>query len=141
MKRVLLLVCGWALVAIAAVGVILPVLPTTPFVLLAALCFSCSSEKMYRLLLKSRLFGPYIENYRTKQGVSAAVKARAIVLLWLLLGVSAAAMHRTWSTVLFSAVGIGVTAHLLALKTKKAPGAKLSAAPGPPEGRAGEKPL
>ncbi len=121
MKKTLLLISGWLLVAVAAVGVILPVLPTTPFVLLAACCFSLSSERLYRFLLNNRFFGPYIENYKTKQGVSAAHKARAIVTLWVLLILSAVIARILWLTLLLAAVGIGVTIHLLLMKTKKEP--------------------
>lgn len=119
MKKTLLLIAGWLSVALAAAGVILPVLPTTPFILLAACCFSLSSEKMYHFLLKNRYFGPYIENYKTNQGVSAAHKARAIVTLWVLLVVSAVVVRLLWLTLLLCAVGVAVTIHLLLMKTKK----------------------
>ena len=119
MKKAVLFLSGWTLLLLAAIGVFLPILPTTPFVLLAALCFSCSSEKMHRFLLKSRLFGPYIENYRTGRGVPAAAKARGIAMLWLLLAVSAFAMRKAWATAMFAVIGIGVTIHLLLLKTRK----------------------
>ena len=124
MKRILLLLCGWVSLGLAVLGIFLPVLPTTPLVLLGAICFSSSSDKMYRILLNSRLFGPYIENYRTKQGIPLAVKVRAIALLWLLLGLSALLMQKLWSTVLFAVIGTGVTIHLVILKTKRSPGQK-----------------
>jgi uncharacterized membrane protein YbaN (DUF454 family) len=120
-KKTLLLLSGWLLVAVAAVGVIFPVLPTTPFILLAACCFSLSSERMYQFLLKNRFFGPYIENHRTKQGVSAAHKTRAIITLWLLLIISAVITRLLWLTLLLCAVGIAVTLHLLLMKTKREP--------------------
>ncbi|NLA87043.1 MAG: DUF454 domain-containing protein [Clostridiales bacterium] len=119
MKKIILLISGWLLIAVAAVGVLLPVLPTTPFVILAALCFSFSSERLYKLLLGNRIFGPYIENYRTKQGVSAVHKARAIITLWVLLIISAGIARVLWVTLLLAAVGLGVTTHLLLIKTKK----------------------
>lgn len=117
-KRAVLLVCGCVLLALAAVGAFLPVLPTTPFVLVAAVCFSHSSQKLHALLLRSRFFGEYIENYRSKRGVSMAVKVRSIIVLWLLLAVSAVTVGKLWLTLLLAAVGIGVTIHLLLLKTR-----------------------
>lgn len=117
-KQPLLLAAGFVLLALAAVGVFLPVLPTTPFVLAAAICFSNSSPKLHALLLKNRFFGEYIENHRTKRGVCVAVKVRSIAALWLLLCVSAVAVGKLWVTLLLAAVGIGVTAHLLLLKTR-----------------------
>lgn len=119
MKKIILLICGWALIVIAAIGVFLPILPTTPLVILAAMCFSYSSERMHRFLLKSYFFGPYIENFKTKQGISIATKVKGIIVLWLLLIISAVSMHKIWSTIMFAVIGIGVTIHLLLLKTKK----------------------
>jgi uncharacterized membrane protein YbaN (DUF454 family) len=121
MKKMILLISGWLLIAVAAVGVVLPVLPTTPFIIVAALCFSLSSEKMYKFLLNNRFFGPYIENYKTKQGVTAAHKARAIITLWVLLIISAAVTRILWLLLLLFAVGITVTVHLLLIKTKRKP--------------------
>ena len=104
---------------LGTIGIALPVLPTTPFILLAAICFSASSEKFYNWLLKSRVFGPYIENYRTKQGISNIHKIASIVFLWTGLIFSMAVVQTIWVYVVLGAVGIGVTIHLLLIKTKK----------------------
>lgn len=58
--RLLYFAAGWLCLALGAAGVVLPVLPTTPFVLLAAWCFSKSSKRLYSWLLSHRTFGPYI---------------------------------------------------------------------------------
>lgn len=118
MKRTLLLIAGWALLVLGSIGALVPVLPTTPFVLVAAGCFSCTSPRLYGYLSRSRLFGPYIENYRTKQGVPMGVKLRAIIMLWALLIVSMLSMQKLWLTLLLLTVGTAVTAHLLLIKTK-----------------------
>ena len=118
MKKHVLLVCGWLLVALGAVGIVLPLLPTTPFLLLAAICFSASSHRAYRFLLRNRMFGPYIEHYRTGRGVSVAAKVRAIIFLWTLLIISAVFIAKLWVILVLAAVGIGVTLHLLLLKTR-----------------------
>lgn len=119
MRRVLLLCAGWALLALGAVGLVVPVLPTTPFVIVAAGCFSGSSPRVYERLTRSRFFGPYIENFRTKQGVPVRVKVQGIVMLWTLLGISMAAMGKPTMTCVLLAVGVAVTAHLLLLKTNR----------------------
>ncbi len=106
------------MLALAAVGVVIPVLPTTPFVLLAAGCFSASSPKAYQMLLRSRFFGPYIEHYRNGGGVTKAAKMRGIILLWVLLGVSAVFVEKPWIYLLLGVVGAGVTLHLLLIKTR-----------------------
>jgi len=118
MKRRVLMVCGCLLVAVGAVGIVLPLLPTTPFLLLAAICFSTSSQRAYHFLLRSRHFGPYIEHYRTGRGVSVAAKVRAIVFLWAVLIISAVFIAKLWVILVLAVVGIGVTIHLLMLKTR-----------------------
>ena len=117
-KKILLVTAGSLLLVLAALGMVLPVLPTTPFVLLAALCFSSSSDRMYNLVLQNRYFGSYIENYRTKQGVPKSVKIRSIIVLWALLILSGILVDQLWIRLLLVAVGVGVTTHLLLLKTK-----------------------
>lgn len=106
------------MLALGAVGILIPVMPTTPFVLVAAGCFSFASPKLYGVLLKSRFFGPYVENYRTKQGVPVDAKVRGIVMLWVLLLISIISMRKLWMTILLLVVGAAVTAHLLLLKTR-----------------------
>lgn len=77
-QRALWLVLGLGFVAVAGLGVVLPGLPTTPFLLLAAACFARSSPKLYRWLLANRHFGPLIRDYRAGLGISVRVKALAI---------------------------------------------------------------
>ena len=120
MKRYVLITCGTLLLTLGAVGIVIPVLPTTPFVLLAAACFSASSPKAYQMLLRSRYFGPYVEHYRNGGGISKAAKARGIITLWVLLGVSAVFMKSPWVFLVLGTVGVGVTLHLLLIKTKPA---------------------
>lgn len=76
--RALWSVAGLACVALGAVGVAVPGLPTTPFVVLAAACFARSSPRLYRWLLEHRLFGPLIRDFRAGKGVSLRVKVWAL---------------------------------------------------------------
>lgn len=119
MKKFLLCLSGWLLLAVAAVGIFVPVLPTTPLVLAAAACFWAGSPALYRRLEGSFLFGPYIKGWRSGQGITAGRKAAAIATLWGLLAISAIHVGRLWLTLLLAAVGVAVTAHLLLLRTKK----------------------
>lgn len=80
-ERVLWVAGGLGFVAIGAVGVVVPGLPTTPLLLLAAACFARSSPKLYRWLLANKTFGPLIEDYRAGRGVSARVKVSAISMM------------------------------------------------------------
>lgn len=119
MKKLLCSIAGWILLALAALGIFLPILPTTPFVITAAACFSFGNPQMSRRLESSRLFGPYIEGWRTKQGITAKRKATSIFILWLFLAISAFCTQKLWLTILLALVGIGVTTHLLLMKTKR----------------------
>lgn len=118
MKRILLFIAGCLSLAVGTIGIFLPVLPTTPLVLLSAVCFSFSSPKAHHFLLTSRIFGPYIENYRSGCGISIAAKAKAIAFLWCGLLLSVLLVQKFWLTILLAFVGVAVTIHLLLLKTK-----------------------
>ena len=69
---------GILLVGVATIGIFVPLLPTTPLILLAAGCFSRSSEKWQRWLSNHRLFGPIIENWHTRRCISKKTKAVAV---------------------------------------------------------------
>jgi uncharacterized membrane protein YbaN (DUF454 family) len=64
------------------VGIVFPILPTTPFLLLAAACYIRSSERMYNWLLNNRWFGEYIRNYREGRGIPLKTKILALAVLW-----------------------------------------------------------
>ena len=70
---------GFAFLAVALLGVFLPLLPTTPFVLLAAGCFAQSSERMHRWILDNPTFGPMVRDWNARRCVSVRVKAVALV--------------------------------------------------------------
>lgn len=104
------------LLGIGVLGIFLPLLPSTPFLLLAAACFVRSSEKLYSSLMGHRLLGPFIRNYRDHRAMGSGALVSTLALLWATLAVSA---FLTASSpivkVLLLAVGIGVTVHLLFL--------------------------
>jgi len=118
-KKLLFAVLGFGFLALGMVGIVLPVLPTTPFVLVSAACFSVSSKRLDDWLRRSRLFGPYIENYRTKQGISKWRKIAVLIFLWTGLIISAAIVRTPLIFIALGTVGIGVTIHILLIKTKK----------------------
>lgn len=117
-KKTILIIAGGISLLIGGIGIFLPILPTTPLVLLAALCFSGSNEKLYQALLKSKYFGSYIDNYKNKTGVPIEVKRRAILFLWVGLGVSMFLTRDIKIIGILMIVGIGVTIHIGRLKTR-----------------------
>jgi hypothetical protein len=118
-KHFLLIAAGNISLTLGGIGIVLPVLPTTPFVLLAAACYSIASPKLARKLEESRIFGSYLRHWRTHEGVPVKTKIRAIIWLWLGLGISAAIVRTTTVIIILSVVGTIVTLHLVLIKTQK----------------------
>lgn len=100
------------------IGMFLPILPTTPFLLLAAWCYAHSSHSLYKWLTHHQLLGPYIRDYLEKRGVLLRIKVLALVLLWS--GITWAVvsvvqiLHARIALVM---IALGVTIHILKLRT------------------------
>lgn len=115
-----LIVLGSILVIIGTIGIFIPILPTTPFLLLAAACYGRGSKRLYDWLLNNRLFGEYIRNYLDGKGIPLATKLYALVLLWLSISCSAIFfVDNLWIKILLFVIAIGVTIHLLTIKTAR----------------------
>lgn len=88
MKKAILVILGILSLALGVVGIFLPVLPTTPFLLLAAALFIRSSERLYRWLIKNRFLGARIKRFYEKGGMTRREKGYAIGFMWLMIAVS-----------------------------------------------------
>lgn len=98
-------------------GIFLPLVPTTPFLILAAACFVRSSRSLHGSLMNHRHLGPYIRNYSEHRGLTRGAATATLVLLWVTLGVSAFLTPVTTVVrLLLLAVGVGVTIHILSLR-------------------------
>ncbi len=107
-------------VALGTVGIVVPLLPTTPFLLLAAACFFRSSDRMYEWLMNHRLFGSYIRNYRNHRAVTWQTKVFTLLLLWIAIGYSSFAVARSWwLRVTLAVIAVAVTVHIMSLNTLK----------------------
>lgn len=107
------------LLGVGVLGVFLPLLPATPFLLLAAACFVRSSERLYSSLMSHRLLGTCIRNYRDHRAISRSALVSTLALLWASLAVSAFLTPSTpLVRLILLGVGIGVTAHLFHLKRR-----------------------
>lgn len=118
--RSVLLVVGFLCTGLGVVGLVVPLLPTTPFLLLAAACFARSSERFHRRLLEHPRLGPFVSGYLDGSGIPARAKATAIGLLWL--GISPSAVFLVplfWVKLLLFAIAAAVTVHLLRLPTRR----------------------
>ena len=118
LTRSVLIAAGTLFVILGALGVFVPILPTTPFLLLAAVCYARSSSRLYHWLLNNRLFGEYIRNYREGRGLPLRLKILTILTLWLTIGSTALfAVSSLWARVLLFLIAAGVTLHLIMIKT------------------------
>jgi len=80
--RALLIAAGTVSLVFALIGIVMPVLPTTPFLLLTVACYCRSSERLYRWLINNKWFGEYIRNYQEGRGIPLNTKVFALVVLW-----------------------------------------------------------
>ena len=120
LKRQLLIIIGTICIVIGVIGIFIPILPTTPFLLLAAVCYLRSSQKFYSWLMNNRLLGIYIRNYIEGRGIPIKIKVFTIVLLWVTIGISiwVAAPNLIVKTILII-IAIGVTLHIIFIKARK----------------------
>ncbi len=118
LRKGLLIFVGVLSVGLATAGIFLPLLPTTPFLLLAAACFIRSSDRLYRWLITHKWLGPYIKNYREHKAITRRAKVVMLLLLWGTLGYTALGVISALAArVLLLLIGVGVTLHVLSLKT------------------------
>jgi uncharacterized membrane protein YbaN (DUF454 family) len=109
---------GTLAVCLGIVGMILPILPTTPFLLLAAFFYARSSKRIYNKLLNNRWFGEYIRNYREGRGIPLRQKVLTLLLLWLTIGNTIWFLTpQLWVKILLLLIASGVTIHLVRMKT------------------------
>lgn len=119
-KKALLLVFGFIFLTLGIIGIVIPILPTTPFLLLAAGCFARSSEKFYNWLIKNKLLGAYIRNYREGTGMPWKIKLLTISLLWLTILLSIFLwITILWVEILLIFIAIAVTTHIALIRPKK----------------------
>lgn len=128
--RAILLVCGTISVALGVIGIFLPLMPTTVFLLLAAACYARSSERFYRKLVENRWLGGYIRRSREGSGMSRRHKTITLALLWA--GILASALWSVdawWLRGVLLVIAVSVTVHVVRI-----PALKIEIAPMPLDG-------
>ena len=88
MKRVIYPILGSIMLVIGAIGVVIPGLPTTIFLILAAYFFTHSSDRLYNWLMNNKTFGPIITNYKKYRGITHKDRRKAIITIWIVIGIS-----------------------------------------------------
>lgn len=115
--RYALLVIGWLSVSLGIVGIFLPVLPTTPFLLLAAACFVRSSRRFYDWLVTHPRLGPWFRDYLEGNGIPLKGKVYALATMWLSIGVSCWLVPMFWARVGMLTSATLVSIYILRMKT------------------------
>lgn len=106
--------------ALGILGIFLPVLPTTPFLLLAAALYVRSSERLYNWLMQHRHLGPYIKNFRENKAIPLRVKIVSVGLVWVTLLYCAVFVAKEWwMSLVFVIIATAVSIHILHYKTLK----------------------
>lgn len=104
--------------ATGVIGIFVPILPTTPFLLLAAFCYMRSSPRFHHWLMNNRLFGAYIRNYTEGRGIPLRLKLFTIALLWATIGLSIWLAANLAVTIILPIIAAAVTLHIALIRTK-----------------------
>ena len=123
MKKKLFIVVGIICVVLGTIGVFLPVLPTTPFLLLASYCFSRSSQKFNEKLLNNKFIGRYIRDYVENKTMRLRDKITTLVILWAGIISTIIFTHLKWYVdVILLVVAVSVSIHIILIGRKKKDG-------------------
>lgn len=118
--KILFKIIGLLSLALGILGIFLPLLPTTPFLLLSATLFAKSSDKLYHWLMNHKYMGPYIRNFREHKSIPLTAKIISVGLIWITISYSALfVVPLLWVKILLFAIALGVTIHILSYKTLK----------------------
>lgn len=119
LTRGLWVTIGTIFMAVGAIGVFVPLLPTAPFLLLAAACYMRGSERLHRWLLGHRVLGVYVRAYELGEGVSRRNKVLSLLMLWGAMALTLGFFIQDWLVRgVVIAIGLVVSAHILTLRGK-----------------------
>ena len=119
-RRIIYIILGFFFLILGAVGIFIPLLPTTPFWLLTCWFYLRSSEKLYNRAMSNRYFGSYIRNYMVDKAIPLQSKIISISVVWLsTILTSFFLIEYLWVKVLLMLISIGVTWHIISFPTKK----------------------
>lgn len=120
LKKIILISAGTLSLAIGIVGIVVPGLPTTTFLLIASACYVRSSEKLYSWLINHKVFGKFIRDYQTHKAITMRQKIISLVSMWLMITISAIFFINTmWLKILLFLCAVIGSAVVLSVKTLK----------------------
>jgi uncharacterized membrane protein YbaN (DUF454 family) len=115
--RAVFVVLGTIFVVVGVIGIFVPILPTTPFLLLASACYVRGSKRLHAWLLSHGRLGAFIRAYEEGRGIPLRAKAVALTMMWASIGYALYRFPMPWLQALLVAIGAGVTIYLLRLPT------------------------
>jgi uncharacterized membrane protein YbaN (DUF454 family) len=116
----LVLLGGFISLILGIIGIVLPILPTTPFLLLSSAAFAKKSKRFHRWLLNNKILGAYIKNYREGKGLPLKIKMITISFLWITVLISFLfLMDLIWVQVVLIIIATAVSIHIILIKPKK----------------------
>jgi uncharacterized membrane protein YbaN (DUF454 family) len=119
-KRGLFVVAGTIFLGLGSLGIFLPILPTTPFLLLATACYYKGSKRMHNWMMNNKWFGKYVRNYMEGKGISLRTKLFTIIFLWATIAVSAFFLVNILIVqIVLLIIAIVVSIHIITLPTFK----------------------
>ena len=118
-RRAALLICGTLSLALGVIGIFVPLLPTTCFLLIAAWCYARSSQRLYDRLMRARWIGNYLRRYRDERAIPVHVKIASLVMMWITIGYSVLVFPNIAVRVALLVTAIAVTWHLYRLPAAK----------------------
>ena len=118
--KYLLIILGSISLALGVIGIFLPLLPTTPFLLLSAALYVRSSDKLYQWLIHQKYLGTYIRNFREHKSIPLRAKIVSVSMVWITLTYCAISIsEQIWIKAMFILLAIGISVHILSYKTLK----------------------
>jgi len=118
--RAIYFIVGTISLGLGIIGIVLPLLPTTPFLIVTAFFYSMSSERAYIWLMTNRTFGAYLRDYFEGKGIPKHVKVKAIAFLWITIMISTIFfIPILWVRLLLPIIAALVSWHILSLPTKE----------------------
>ncbi|HUQ79630.1 MAG TPA: YbaN family protein [Gemmatimonadaceae bacterium] len=118
-RRAALMICGTLSLALGIIGVFVPLLPTTCFLLIAAWCYARSSSRLYDRLMNARWIGGYLRRYRDERSIPVHVKVASVVMMWITIGYSVFAFPNALIRAALLLTAVAVTWHLYRLPAAK----------------------
>jgi len=118
--KILLVIIGLTSLGLGIIGIFLPLLPTTPFLILSAALFFRSSERLYNWLLNHKVLGTHLRNYLLHKSISLYTKISALLLLWItILSSIFFIIEKNLIKIVLLGIALAVSIHILSFKTTK----------------------